>query len=659
MTVKTNLATVAVAAFAFALPAAAASAGKPVAAIHASGGTPEFCEFLRAAAGPDTKLKTYERVEDLPFAAAKGALFIIAPRYARGEKVVAVPGKVLEAMTVAVTNGNNRFYVENMLSGDKAAMAFTGLETFSETVRPIGQMTVETDCGRLQARHGGYIPAGRHFGQVTKRASVIAGVSDSIGVHAVFVPAKQRFPLIAVSVDGSRVVSLTRLSPYVPHFMRPYASWRKFYASTFAALTGAPEQQVAASFTKTWPDFMTPSGSGRTSADVVEKALAWHERSGILFAPDGRKGMREAVTSDSFGWRAALRTDCHLMTGTMFVLAGLRQGRKDRVEIGKALVDFMLDRGCQTEQGYFRWFDKDCRPAGHHVYATDHGRSTLAMLNLARATGEARYREAARKAVDAFARWQGDDGLVSVMFDLDNGPEPRTKGHSENPVCYYENVPALLIASEMFSDRRYAESAVRAVDTLAKKFPKFFLGNAYYSVNTTYGRFLMAAASAQMFTERDYSDKINGVLDFFGRNQGVPGGIAEESIRLVVNEEAGVGIGDGSDHIADLLYCNNFSFAGLSICMKMPPARQKTIDMDRVRRIYGKLRDFLASVQISSAEPKFDGAWMRAFDMDVGEYHGLNRDSGWGAYCIETGWTMGTIPLVFMFDGSSGSYFAK
>ena len=48
---------------------------------------------------------------------------------------------------------------------------------------------------------------------------------------------------------------------------------------------------------------------------------------------------------------------------------------------------------------------------------------------------------------------------------------------------------------------------------------------------------------------------------------------------------------------------------------------------------------------------------MRAYDMDVGEWHGLNKDLGWGPYCIETGWTMGTIPAVFLFDGREGSYF--
>ena len=132
--------------------------------------------------------------------------------------------------------------------------------------------------------------------------------------------------------------------------------------------------------------------------------------------------------------------------------------------------------------------------------------------------------------------------------------------------------------------------------------------------------------------------------------------ISEITIRLVKHDEAGVGIGDGSDHVADLLYCNNFSLAALSLLDKLPPEKVKGIDISRARRIYRKLRDFLCRVQISSPDPRVDGAWMRAYEMDLGEWYGLDRDRGWGPYCIETGWTMGTIPAVMMFDSRQGSY---
>ena len=50
---------------------------------------------------------------------------------------------------------------------------------------------------------------------------------------------------------------------------------------------------------------------------------------------------------------------------------------------------------------------------------------------------------------------------------------------------------------------------------------------------------------------------------------------------------------------------------------------------------------------------------MRAYDMDIDEYYGLDKDKGWGAYCIETGWMTGYIPLVFMYEDEHGSYFFR
>ena len=62
---------------------------------------------------------------------------------------------------------------------------------------------------------------------------------------------------------------------------------------------------------------------------------------------------------------------------------------------------------------------------------------------------------------------------------------------------------------------------------------------------------------------------------------------------------------------------------------------------------------------VRGGSPEFDGAWMRAYDMDIDEYYGFDKDKGWGAYCIETGWMTGYIPLVFMYEDELGSYFFR
>ena len=99
-----------------------------------------------------------------------------------------------------------------------------------------------------------------------------------------------------------------------------------------------------------------------------------------------------------------------------------------------------------------------------------------------------------------------------------------------------------------------------------------------------------------------------------------------------------------------LLYCNDYVFAALSVL------REKT-DEPRVERMYRQLKSFLLNVQIVSEDKRFNGAWMRAFDMDYGEYYGLLRDLDWGPYCIMAGWTMGIIPLVLLDELFSKHFF--
>lgn len=635
----------------------AAAHAASVTCLYAVGGTAEFRDFLRQSAG--CELVFYGKLSELPIAMATNALFAIAPRYAKGEKVVApLTPDELAAFEDAAKRGN-RFYFENVCSESAKSCEFLGVETYGDRILPFGQKILESDAGLLQLLSGGYLPGARYAqGKIKERPSVAASVSDALGVGAVFIPAQERSPAVAVSADGRRASSLVRLARFEPLRMRPYSRWRTFYAKLFAPLLGVEESNVVGAFEKIWPNNVSAAGK-RPADDVVKSALEWHEKSGLFFAPDGTKGMRETLVAYDLTWgRPALRTDAHMMTGALFAQAGKVYGRQDWVRLGCNIADFMLARGNQTDKGYFRWFDKETPGyCSHAVYATDHGRAMLAVVNLYEATGEKRYLESARKAADAFLDWQSDDGLVTVWFDLEWKDVP-PRGHDENPVCYYDNIPALFKLAKFTGEKKYSDAALRCVRTMSRKFPDFDLGKGvFYSANSIYGRYLLIAAAAQRATDDDFSESINGVLDFYGKNQHEKGGISEIKIRLVAHEEAGVGIGDGSDHIADLLYCNNFSFAALSILMKLPPEKVKGIDIAKARRIYGKLRDFLSEVQIASPEVRLDGAWMRAYDMDEGEWHGLNKDLGWGPYCIETGWTMGTIPAVFLFDGREGSYF--
>ena len=97
--------------------------------------------------------------------------------------------------------------------------------------------------------------------------------------------------------------------------------------------------------------------------------------------------------------------------------------------------------------------------------------------------------------------------------------------------------------------------------------------------------------------------------------------------------------------------------ASLSVLGKLPASRRHAINMAKVEAMYGKIRRFLLRIQISSPFAKLDGGWMRAYDMQLDEYYGLDLDMDWGAYCIMGGWVMSFIPLVFLYEGTPESFF--
>ncbi len=92
-------------------------------------------------------------------------------------------------------------------------------------------------------------------------------------------------------------------------------------------------------------------------------------------------------------------------------------------------------------------------------------------------------------------------------------------------------------------------------------------------------------------------------------------------------------IQENGDPACDLLYTTNYAFLGLR------EAAEATGDQE-LKAAEDLLADFLCRIQVRSyAHPYLDGAWMRSFDYELWEYWGSSADAGWGAWCVESGWT--------------------
>ncbi|MCE9613864.1 MAG: hypothetical protein K8T26_06275 [Lentisphaerae bacterium] len=99
-------------------------------------------------------------------------------------------------------------------------------------------------------------------------------------------------------------------------------------------------------------------------------------------------------------------------------------------------------------------------------------------------------------------------------------------------------------------------------------------------------------------------------------------------------------IQSNADTASDLLYTCNFAFLALH------EAAAATGEAC-YRQAEDRLAAFLCRIQIrSEAHPELDGGWFRAFDFRRWEYWASSADAGWGAWCIESGWTQSWITAV-------------
>ncbi len=100
-------------------------------------------------------------------------------------------------------------------------------------------------------------------------------------------------------------------------------------------------------------------------------------------------------------------------------------------------------------------------------------------------------------------------------------------------------------------------------------------------------------------------------------------------------------IQSNEDGVSDMLYTVGFAFLGLHEAAAAT-GEQYYIDAEN------KLAEYLCRIQIKSeAHPELDGAWFRAFDFNRWEYWASNGDAGWGAWCIESGWSQSWTTAVF------------
>ena len=620
------------------------------------GGTHAFLEFISYAF--DGEVVKYGNMEDAGRAALTDtyeAVIIIA---APGELV---PMPSLEGLRTytQLSNAGQKVYLELCDLQDSHLASLFGVRVYGAE-RAIYNESFVFEESLLQAPRLTFQPTSLAGGREILR------VERCIGSHAPTVPEVERYPVLVSK--NSFVLAATRLSNIDRLTALPNARWCKLFTSVFAPMLGVSEEKVEAAFNKVYPP-MRLAKDENSIENAVKQAVTWHYNSGVLPDGSGRDGCFEMIRSSDFNVKYNQRTDVMLLTSALLTTAGKTLSEPLWEMTGKSLADHCLNTGLQItageSAGILRWFDSlGASGTRELVFASDNGRCGMALMQIYRATKDARYLDAARLLGDAYLRWaDGEAYLKQTAFspnECDLATMKRSLNPSNAPV-FYDGM-ALLFANlyRITDDKRYFDQLKLTADALARDYPDGYAKNfTPLTKSFVYSRLMIALAAAQEIGCGDYSEIINELILTFRELQHPSGGVQDAGLVMADNtfshEEFAVSMGKEYDKIVDMLYCTNNLLGCFTLISGME--NKRGIKTDVAIEMRRGLVDFILKTQITEPDDRLFGGWMRAYDMEGSEYYGVNKDLGWGPYCIMGGWVMGLFPLLLLGDLGSPSIY--
>ena len=352
-----------------------------------------------------------------------------------------------------------------------------------------------------------------------------------------------------------------------------------------------------------------------------------------------------------------IRGDSSLLTSALFLAAGKYFKNDSFVRISENISNHLLnEREIQLEEGknkgLFKWFSGIGGLGCFDVYSSDTSRVGNSIFALYKLSGDERLRDRILALGEAILRWFGNDALLPVAnfcYDRDDLDSIQRETRCLAPEFYDAPLIFLKNIYSITADERYKEQILKTAERLATAYPDY-PALASHSENFTFGRLLGALSAAQSFGDGVWTEVINKLLHYFKEHQHRCGGFFDgvayfDPKNITGDMEFAVGFGKDNGNIADFVYCQNTMAYSLTI---LSSSGVGGFDGELARQMLDSLLGFIISSQIKCEDKRFNGGWMRAFDMDNNEYYGCDKDFAWGPYCILTGWVTGTLPLVLL-----------
>ena len=477
----------------------------------------------------------------------------------------------------------------------------------------------------------------------------------------------EKYPLLFEHPECAGIlIAVTPLSSFIQSRFAPVADWKVVIGRILGFLDGSDAVKPVDYVPGVHPAFGPAAPLPDNAEDTAFKRNAeWFYRE-MLFNHHGSLGVFEGFQSviDVTGrqWvMPKLRGDCLGECAAVGALDAVLNREEMGREMAQGLLktlfttDAVRDNNPASQTYGNLFFDEST----NSVYGDDNSRSGLGAVLSGELLDDPRYAGEILQLAYGLWRTTGDNGLREPSLvqpgSFTNGRTWKYYRKKNFPECrpHYQawhwafNLQMYVLSG----DRRFRDHAAAAMTTAMEKFPWFLWQNG---ATGDWARILLPFAMlVEVEDTPEHRAWLDRVAAHFIGCMNEHHAVAELMGKVELghypapksNAEYGTGeatlVQQDGDPVCDLLYTMNFAFPG------MHEAYMATGDA-RYKKACDDMADFFCRVQAESADqPYLNGAWLHGFDFSLWEYFGNASDSGWGPWCVETGWTNSWIAATF------------
>lgn len=520
---------------------------------------------------------------------------------------------------------------------------------------------------RILVQHGcWFLPTQAHNPDLV--VARVAGYRE-----AVFGLPESAQPILFQLPGQDVLVATTKLSQFVTGRYAPATDWRHLWERLLAWLIPASEK-VSLQWT---PTVCVQAGPGATLANTAEEE-AWQRsvhwfRNHALYSVD-QKGVIEGFESaiDYQGRqhrRTWVRADCLAESALVFAWDWAKSRNPESRLIATQILDnvwlspdFYHKDPHSPAYGLINWYAR-----GQIFYGDDNARVILPTLAASHLLATDRWDMRVMRCLLANLRTSGTLGFRRERIDMPHFPAEGWRFFRDEEVVYMApHFEAYLWACHIWAYALtgyggFMERTLKAIRLTMQAYPHWKWTNG---LSQEIARMLLPLAFlVRVDDSPEHRRWLQHMVDELLSLRQPCGAIVERlglpglgrysapiSNAAYGTREASV-LQENGDPACDLLYTTNYAFLGLH------EAAAVTGD-PRLAEAVDELASFLCRIQVrSEAHPYLDGAWMRSFDFDIWEYWGSSADAGWGAWCVESGWTNSWIAVVLAMRSVGATLF--